>query len=78
MVQYQITSETSVPEEEKNVDKDEKESFIGKTGWCVITGIAGGAAIVGGGLLMILTGPVGLVVGGVILSTGISGEINTI
>lgn len=58
--------------------EEEKKTNHKKTLKCVAYGIGSAATAAGGGALMILGGPLGLIAGGVILAAGLSGEVSTI
>ncbi len=58
-------------EEKANRSKDKKLK-------CAAYGTGSGLAALGGGLLMVLGGPPGIIIGGIILGAGISGELSTI
>lgn len=59
-------------EEEKAIRSKDKKLK------CAAYGTGSGLAALGGGLLMILGGPPGIIIGGIILGAGISGEVSTI
>ncbi len=58
--------------------EDKKEAITLKGFKCVGYGILSAYAAIGGGVLMLIGGPPGIIVGGMILSAGISGEVSTI
>lgn len=58
--------------------EEEKKSSKSKKVKCWVYGIGSAAVSVAGGVIMVLGGPVGMAVGGVILGSGLSGEVGTI
>jgi hypothetical protein len=58
-------------EEKANRSKEKKTK-------CAYYGAGSGLTAIGGGLLMIFGGPPGMIIGGIILGAGISGEVSTI
>lgn len=46
---------------------------------CIVTGVLSGAAVLGGAIaLVVATGGVGLILGGVAVGAGISGTVNSV
>ena len=45
---------------------------------CVLYGVGNALVTVGGGALLALGGPVGIIAGGIIMGAGMSGEVATI
>ena len=58
--------------------KQNQEKKSNKIKNCWIYGIGSAAVAIGGGALMILAGPTGMIMGGIILGAGISGEVATV
>ena len=49
-----------------------------KQGKCAVAGTSSGIVAVGGLITMIAAGPVGMVIGGAVLSGGLSGTFNSV